>query len=53
LIEDHLFETGSVKAADILRFWDEEKANFVQVCPKEMLAHLIEPLSEKVSAKMA
>ena len=53
LIEDHLFETGSAKAADILRFWDEEKANFVQVCPKEMLAHLIEPLSEKVSAKMA
>ena len=45
LIEDHLAETRSVKAAEILRRWDEELANFVQVCPKEMLAHLPAPLS--------
>jgi glutamate synthase (NADPH/NADH) large chain len=44
LIERHLAETGSVKAADILQHWDVELANFVQICPKEMLAHLPAPL---------
>ena len=53
LIEDHLAETGSVKAADILRLWEEEKSNFVQVCPKEMLAHLPAPLAEELGAKTA
>jgi len=45
LVERHLAETGSVKAAELLRHWDTEKANFVQVCPKEMLVHLPHPLS--------
>jgi len=45
LIERHLEETGSVKAAEILREWDTERANFVQVCPKEMLVHLAHPLT--------
>jgi len=40
LVERHQAETGSRKAADILQHWDVEKANFVQVCPKEMLVHL-------------
>ena len=44
LIERHLAETGSRKAADILQHWDIEKANFVQVCPIEMLNHLPAPL---------
>ena len=46
LIERHVTETGSRKGADILQHWDFEKANFVQVCPKEMLMHLAAPLSE-------
>ncbi|WGI22155.1 glutamate synthase large subunit [Amylibacter sp. IMCC11727] len=53
LIGDHLAETGSARAADILRLWDEEKAHFVQVCPKEMLAHLPAPLAEETDAKTA
>ncbi len=37
LIERHLTETGSRKAAAILPNWAIERANFLQVCPKEML----------------
>ncbi|ROU03010.1 glutamate synthase large subunit [Histidinibacterium lentulum] len=40
LIERHLAETGSRKAAEILQHWEEELPNFVQVCPKEMLDKL-------------
>ena len=50
LIQRHLDETGSVKAADILQHWGVEKANFVQVCPKEMLANLAYPLSVQEAA---
>ncbi|WP_299348906.1 glutamate synthase large subunit [uncultured Shimia sp.] len=50
LIERHLEETGSRKAADILQHWDIEKANFLQVCPKEMLVHIPAPLSEEEAA---
>ncbi|WP_127113437.1 glutamate synthase large subunit [Shimia sediminis] len=50
LIERHLEETGSRKAADILQHWDMEKSNFLQVCPKEMLVHLPAPLTEEEAA---
>ncbi|MEY8827390.1 glutamate synthase large subunit [Sedimentitalea sp. XS_ASV28] len=50
LIERHAAETGSRKAADILQHWDIEKSNFLQVCPKEMLAHLPAPLSLEATA---
>jgi glutamate synthase (NADPH/NADH) large chain len=50
LLERHLEETGSRKAADILQNWDVEQHNFMQVCPKEMLVHLPAPLSEDVQA---
>ncbi|PLS22723.1 glutamate synthase large subunit [Neptunicoccus cionae] len=53
LLEDHLAETRSAKAADILRRWDEELANFVQVCPKEMLNRLPAPLSMETGKKTA
>ncbi|MFO1164643.1 MAG: glutamate synthase large subunit [Paracoccus sp. (in: a-proteobacteria)] len=46
LIERHHKETLSRKAGDILQNWDEEKANFLQVCPKEMLPHLKHPIAE-------
>ncbi|MGR3200329.1 MAG: glutamate synthase-related protein, partial [Paracoccus sp. (in: a-proteobacteria)] len=45
LIERHLRETGSRRADDILSNWDREKGNFLQVCPKEMLAHLPHPIA--------
>ncbi|PTX57920.1 glutamate synthase (NADPH) large subunit [Litoreibacter ponti] len=50
LIEAHVAETESVKAARILQDWDVERANFVQVCPKEMLVHLPAPLSLEAKA---
>ncbi len=40
LIERHLAETGSERAARILRYWKVERQNFLQICPKEMLPHL-------------
>ena len=44
LVEQHARETGSRRAADILQNWNEEKVNFIQVCPKEMLNKLAHPL---------
>ena len=45
LIQRHVAETNSAKGAEILRNWDLEKANFVQVCPKEMLDKIPHPLT--------
>jgi len=45
LLEAHVKETGSRKAAEILQHWDTEQAKFLQICPKEMLVHLPAPLS--------
>ena len=50
LITQHAEETGSIKASDILQHWDRECANFVQICPKEMLAHLPAPLSLNIES---
>ncbi|MBS0126423.1 glutamate synthase large subunit [Thetidibacter halocola] len=44
LIQRHADETRSRKASDILQHWETEKANFVQVCPKEMLNKIPYPL---------
>ena len=53
LIERHVFETESDKGAEILRRWDIEKSNFLQICPKEMLVHLPQPLVIEASAMPA
>ena len=53
LIERHAAETGSRRAQDILQNWATEKANFLQVCPKEMLQHLPYPLSDEPQAMPA
>ena len=45
LIETHAAETGSQLATGILRDWDREKLNFVQVCPIEMLDKLEHPVT--------
>jgi glutamate synthase (NADPH/NADH) large chain len=44
LLERHVAETGSRKAADILQHWDLERGNFLQVCPTEMLDKISHPL---------
>jgi glutamate synthase (NADPH/NADH) large chain len=53
LIEAHAHETGSRKATQILADWATERANFLQVCPKEMLIHLAHPLSDEPQAMPA
>ncbi|MEP5728579.1 MAG: glutamate synthase large subunit [Sulfitobacter sp.] len=50
LLERHLEETGSRKAAEILQHWETEKHHFLQVCPKEMLVHIPVPLSNDATA---
>ena len=50
LVERHAAETGSQKARRILSNWEAERANFLQVCPKEMLVHLPHPLSDERAA---
>ena len=37
---------SSKRAAEILADWEVEKANFLQVCPKEMLIHLPHPIMD-------
>ncbi|NKX45135.1 glutamate synthase large subunit [Roseicyclus persicicus] len=50
LIEAHLRETGSRRAASILQHWEVERGNFLQVCPKEMLDKLAHPLGIEAKA---
>ena len=45
LLEKHAVETESRIAQEILRNWDIEVNNFVQVCPKEMLNKIPHPIS--------
>ena len=47
LIERHEKETNSLIAKRILANWDQEKTNFLQICPVEMLPHLAHPLSDE------
>ena len=50
LITRHHAETASQKADMILKNWESEKANFLQVCPKEMLNKLAHPISLETAA---
>tara|TARA_B100001063_G_scaffold197099_1_gene189248 strand:- start:405 stop:1094 length:690 start_codon:yes stop_codon:yes gene_type:complete len=47
LILEHFDETGSDLSNKIIQNFDEEVNNFVQVCPKEMLDKLSNPISLK------
>jgi glutamate synthase (NADPH/NADH) large chain/glutamate synthase (ferredoxin) len=53
LVERHLAETQSARAAAILRAWATERDKFVQICPREMLAHLPHPLTLERAAMPA
>ena len=50
LITRHFEETRSLRAGEILQHWEVEKANFLQVCPKEMLDKLPAPLTDEAAA---
>ena len=51
LVLDHLKETGSSLSKNIITNFDEEIKNFVQVCPKEMVNKLKNPITLKSSIK--
>jgi len=53
LVREHAAQTGSVKATEILRHWEEELSRFWQICPKEMLGRLPRPLSDRTAEAMA
>jgi glutamate synthase (NADPH/NADH) large chain len=47
LILQHLQETGSLLSKNILANFNQEIKNFVQVCPKEMIDKLENPITSK------
>ena len=49
LIAEHAAETGSRFAADLLRDWELVRGQFWQVCPKEMVSRLSQPLEAEVA----
>ena len=51
LLAEHLAETGSPRAENILSGWEWELPKFWQICPKEMLALLEQPLSDVATVK--
>ncbi len=53
LVEMHLAETGSPRAAEILRHWDEALPRFRQIVPKEMVVRLPHPLTDAVESMPA
>ena len=46
LIEEHVRETASKWAYNLLANWDRERLKFWQVCPKEMVSRIPQPLSD-------
>ncbi|MEM9271129.1 MAG: glutamate synthase large subunit, partial [Pseudomonadota bacterium] len=46
LVKAHWAETGSPKAQEMLRHWEDALAQFIQICPKEMVNRLPHPLSD-------
>ena len=53
LIEEHIHETNSKFAKNILENFDNELLNFFQVCPKEMLNKLENPITLKKNIELA
>ena len=51
LLKEHFEETGSKISEKIIENFSEEVKNFIQVCPKEMLNKLKNPISFKSKIK--
>jgi glutamate synthase (NADPH/NADH) large chain len=51
LVSEHFDETGSDLSKKIIKNFNEEIRNFIQVCPKEMLDKLSNPISLKSNIK--
>ena len=48
LVKEHFEETESFLSENIIKNFDEEVKNFVQVCPKEMIGKLQYPITSKL-----
>lgn len=46
LLAEHLKETASLRAENLLSGWEWELPKFWQICPKEMVGRLEQPLSD-------
>ncbi|RXR31116.1 glutamate synthase large subunit [Sphingobium fluviale] len=53
LIEEHVERTGSKWSAALLEDWERRRGQFWQVCPKEMIARLAQPLSDRPEVEAA
>ncbi len=53
LVEAHAAATDSRWAKSILEDWDRRRGEFWQICPKEMLTRLANPLSDAVALEAA
>jgi glutamate synthase (NADPH/NADH) large chain len=53
LITEHAHETGSKWAAGLLAEWDRTRARLWQICPKEMLTRLAQPLNDQPQREAA
>jgi len=51
LIDKHFKETGSGLSKNLIDKFEEEILNFIQVCPKEMLNKLKNPITLKKTIK--
>ena len=51
LVEEHCKETNSSLSKKIIENFDKEILNFVQVCPKEMIDKLENPINLKANYK--
>jgi len=53
MVLEHFEETGSILSKNIIKNFDNEIKNFIQVCPKEMIDKLQNPLTLNPKAKEA
>ena len=53
LITEHARTTDSAWSKSILEDWDRRRGEFWQICPKEMLTRLSQPLSDHVALEAA
>ena len=51
LIQDHCKETNSNLSQKIINNFDKEIYSFIQVCPKEMINKLENPITDKINIK--
>ncbi|MES1199618.1 MAG: glutamate synthase-related protein, partial [Pseudomonadota bacterium] len=53
LLVEHAERTGSVFAQELIKDWEKLRGHFWQICPKEMLSRLAQPLSDEEASAVA